>query len=208
MIFLTFAAMKNASLLLNTILVIAVAYLYYLHFKGSPESNPEDTSSSVTLSPLPVSSGGIVYLNSDSLLDQFDFFKLKRKELESMQDKVKNELKVQGERLQKEIEEYQQQAVGMTDQQRQQKEEQLSFKQQQYLQKRDDATAKLEEEQNKSSEELYEKLGAYLKDFNKGKNYQFILGYQRGGGILYANDSLNITKQVIHGLNEQFKAKK
>lgn len=199
--------MKNLSLILNVILIIAVGILYYLHFADGKSNSSENSSNASPLPALPVSAGGIVYVNSDSLLEQYDYFKLQRKEFEGKQERIKNELKTQGERLQNEIEEYQQQAVGMTDLQRQQKEEQLSIKQQQYLQRRDEALAKLDEEQNKSSEELFVRLGTYLKEFNKGKNYQFILGYQHGGGILFANDSLNITQQVIRGLNAQYNQK-
>jgi outer membrane protein len=198
--------MKNGSLYLNIFLLVAVGVLYYLHFSGKQVTPGTPETAGRPLPSLPVSAGGIVYINSDSMLEQFEFFKTKRKEFESYQTRVKNELKQQGEKLQQEIEEYQQQAVGMTDSQRQQKEEQLSMKQQQYLQRRDDALAKLEEQQDKSSEELYDKLGVFLKEFNAGKNYQFILGYQRGGGILLANDSLNITRQVISGLNEKYKS--
>lgn len=196
--------MKNLSIILNIVLLVAVCYLYYLHFSSG---KTEVESSSTTLPPLPVSAGGIVFVNSDSLIDQYDYFKTQRKQLEESQARIKNELKTQGEKLQREIEEYQEQAPGMTDFQRQQKEEQLALKQQQFIQKRDEAMEKLDEQTTKSSEELYDRLGSYLKEFNKDKNYQFILGYQRGGGILYANDSLNITKQVIDGLNRSQKEK-
>lgn len=197
--------MKNLSLILNVILFIAVGYLYVLHFGKKEQSGTNDATG--TIPALPVSAGGIVYVNSDSLLEQYEFTKNQKAQLEASQDRIKNELKAQGERLQKEIEEYQQQAVGMTDMQRQQKEEQLAMKQQQYLERRDEALAKLDEEQSRTSEELYDRLAMYLKEFNKDKNYQFILGYQRGGGILFANDSLNITRQVIEGLNNQYRNK-
>ena len=41
------------------------------------------------------------------------------------------------------------------------------------------------------------------KQFNKDKNYAFILSYQRGSGVLLANDSLDITKPVLEGLNNK-----
>jgi len=42
---------------------------------------------------------------------------------------------------------------------------------------------------------------ATFKKFNKDKHYDFIMGYTRGAGILFANDSLDITKVVIKGIN-------
>ncbi len=194
--------MKNLSLGLNIVLIIAVAFLYYLHFSGKNKAGNGSVTTSEKIKIVPVSAGGIVYVNSDSLIDQYHLFKTKRKELESSQEKIKNELKTQGEKLQHDIEEYQQTASGMTDQQRQTKEEGLALRQQQFVSRRDEALARLDKEQEKSQEELYDKIGMYLKEFNKDKNYQFILGYQKGGGILFANDSLNVTRQVIDGLNQ------
>jgi len=59
---------KNASLILNIVLAIAVAVLYYLHFKGN--------STDATPTAVPTESKGkaIVYVNVDSLLTKYDFF--------------------------------------------------------------------------------------------------------------------------------------
>ena len=153
---------------------------------------------------LPIQNAGIVFVNSDSLLDQYEFFKNAKTQLEASQSRIKSELKTQGEQLQKDAELYQQQAVGMTDAQRSKKEEELGMRQQQLMQRKEELLNKLDEEQSKSSEELYIKLNQYLTKYNKGKNYQFVLGFQKGGGILFANDSLNITKEVVAGLNKEY----
>ena len=39
----------------------------------------------------------------------------------------------------------------------------------------------------------------------KNRNYHFIMGYTKDGAILLANDSLDITENVIEGLNEEYK---
>lgn len=195
--------MKNLSLTLNAILIVAVGVLYYLHFKGSSSSTSE---SPTILNTLPVSSHGIVYINSDSLLDEYQFYKDERSKLEVAQAKVKGQLKDASDKLQKDAATYQQQAIGMTNQERATKEEELGRRQQMLMNQKDELLSGLDESQAKSSEELYTRLSEYLKKFNKGKNFQFVLGFQKGGGILFANDSLNITKQVIEGLNAEYKS--
>ena len=198
--------MKNISIGLNMILVVAVGILYYLHFKGNNTTSSEESTHVSTV--LPLSNAGIVFVNSDSLLDQYEYYRDKKVEFESAQAKVKAELKAQGDKLQQEVQDYQQQAGGMTEAQRAQKEEQLTGKQQQMMQRKDELLAKLDDEQSKSSEELYAKLNAYFKTHNKGRNFNYVLGFQKGGGILFANDSLNITKEVVDGLNKDFKEEK
>lgn len=194
--------MKNLSLGLNAVLLVAVAFLYYLHFKG----NNATSDSSISSGKMPVSSQGIVYINSDSLLDEYQFYKDEHAKLEAAQMKMKSQLKDASDKLQRDAATYQQQAIGMTNQERSQKEEDLGRRQQMLMQQKDQLLSELDDAQGKSSEELYSRLSEYLKKFNQGKNFQFVLGYQKGGGILFANDSLNITRQVIEGLNSEYKS--
>lgn len=198
--------MKNLSLALNGVLLVAVAILYYLHFKGN--SSAENAGDSMVLKSLPVTSQGIVYINSDSLLDEYQFYKDERDKLEAAQTSAKNQLKEVSDKLQRDAATYQEQAIGMTNQERAAKEEELGRRQQKLMQQKDELAMGLDDAQGKSSEELYNRLNNFLRKFNKGKNFQFVLGYQKGGGILYANDSLNITRQVIEGLNAEYKEEK
>ncbi len=190
--------MKNFSNILNIVLLAAVAFLYYLHFKGKPESVQ-------TIPVAAMKNMNMVYVNYDSLLSEYDYFKNKKTEFEGRQEKMKESLKEESTKLQNEAAEYQKKAATMTDQQRQQVEEQLGMKQQQLMQRKDELVGKLDDEQSKTNEELYTKLTAFMKEFNKKKNYSFILGHQKGGGILFANDSLDITKEVVEGLNKAYK---
>jgi len=196
--------MKNLSLILNAVLLVAVGILYYLHFKSTP-SEPETKDTEIPKQIILSPSNGIVFVNSDSLLDQYEFYKNKKREFEASQDRIKRELKAEGEKLQEEFEQYQQQGGSMTEQQRAQKEEQLTVKQQQLMQKKDMMLSKLDDDQAKSSDELYENLHTFFKKFNKGKNFQYVLGVSKGGGVLYANDSLDITREVLTELNKESK---
>ena len=65
--------MKNISISLNIILLIAVAILYYFHFKDKKETIV--SSDNKPLSAIHVNNADIVYVNSDSLLDQYEFYK-------------------------------------------------------------------------------------------------------------------------------------
>ena len=136
------------------------------------------------------------------------FTKIKRQNLKLNKIGFKIELKSESDKLQKDAALYQQQAIGMTDMERQQKEQQLGMRQQNLMEKKDAMLGKLDQLQANSSEELYTKLNNYLREFNADKNLQFVLGYQKGGGILFANDSLNVTRQVIEGLNKAYAAEK
>jgi outer membrane protein len=196
--------MKRILLAINLVLCMAVAYLYYLHFMEAKTNDSEDLTT--ILAKTPLTPGGIYFVNSDSLLDNYDFYKHKKLELEKRQERIKAELKLAGQKLQADVEKYQQSAPGMSADQRQQAEESLMARQQQLVQQKDELLSKLDEEQSQSSDSLFIRLTSFLKEFNKGKSVHFVLGYQRGGGILYANDSLDITRPVLQGLNKKWKA--
>ena len=76
-------------------------------------------------------------------------------------------------------------------------------KQQGLMQERDNLLDKLKEEEAALTDSIHNDLMTYLKEFNKSNKFDFILGYSRGGGILFANDSLDITKKVIEGINKK-----
>jgi outer membrane protein len=194
--------MKNISLALNVILVVAIAVLYYLHFKKPVATETSAASVKDSVLPFPKSDVSIVYVNTDSLLHNLDFYKTRKAEFEAKEEKIKNDLKSESDKLQSDYETYQQHGGVMTDAEKQKTEEQFMMRQQSLMKKKDEMVERLDNDQAKFSDDLYSKLTSYLKEYNKGKNYTYIFGYQKGGGILLANDSLDVTRQILEGLNK------
>ena len=76
----------------------------------------------------------------------------------------------------------------------------------QRLQEEEERLSKaLGEEQKKAFNDLYANVEAKLKTLSSQIGYDYIFSYQRGGQILLANDSLDITRQVLELLNEKEK---
>jgi outer membrane protein len=195
--------MKNLSPVLNIVLLIAVAFLYYKQF-----SQPSEEEVAPVKMSAEAKAANIVYVNSDSLIDNYIFYKQKKAELEAKEASVKSLLQRESEALKSEAATYQQMAETMSKIDREKTEQGLMAKQQALVEKKDELLGKLDEDHQRWNDELYKKVSAYVKEFNKEKNYQFILGYQRGGGILLANDSLDITRQVLDGLNKEYEGDK
>jgi outer membrane protein len=193
----------NLHRIITGLLAIAVIVLFVLQFKKPTE----ETVTAQTSGPaIPITSN-IVYVNSDSLLENYVFYKSKKAEFESKEKQIKNHLEAESERLQKDAADYQDRAATMTGGERAKKEEELMVRQQSLMKKKDDLLGAFDEEQSRFNEQLYSKLSEYLKAYNKEKNYTFILGYQKGGGILFANDSLDITREILDGLNKEYQVK-
>jgi outer membrane protein len=191
--------MKNISILINIVLLAAVIYL----FVEVNKIKHADT----TVSAQPLSVGGapasIVYINTDTLLEHYDFYKNMKSDLEKKQETIDALIETRGKQLETEINSYREKAATMGEADRGKEEERLGKKQEDLVQMRKEMLAGLSKEEDKMNDSLHNSLISCLKDFNKGKNYKFILGYQKGGGILLAEDSLNITKQVIDVINRK-----
>lgn len=193
--------MKNASFVLNIVLAIAVAVLYYLHFK---DRQPAE----VTVKTATEAKGKEnVYVNVDSLLTKYEFFKDTQKVLESKRFQLENDLATKGRNLQNKAAFFQQKAPTMTMEQGRATEAALQKEQQDILQYRERAAQVLALEEQKKNEELYNKIYEYLKKYNAQNKYEFVLGYTKGGGILFADTDNDVTKKVLDGLNQEYKDK-
>jgi outer membrane protein len=49
---------------------------------------------------------------------------------------------------------------------------------------------------------------AYLKRYNRQYQFDYIMGYKAGGEILVSNDTLDITRSVLDGLNSEYHQRK
>lgn len=154
--------------------------------------------------------GRIVYVNTDTLLKNYDYYKDVVKEFESKSFKLENELAQKAKSFQNEVAFFQQKAQqgGMSQEQLQTTQMQLQQKEQNIMAYRDKAAGDLSGEQAKKTDELLNNIQAYLKEYNKDNKYDMVIGYSKGGGVLYAKEDLDITKQVLEGLNKDYAEKK
>jgi outer membrane protein len=67
-------------------------------------------------------------------------------------------------------------------------------------------TQKLSERSYKFMDDIQKKLKDFLADYNKEKNYMYILTTGTGlDYMVYKDSSLNITDDVVNGMNEKLK---
>ncbi len=151
-------------------------------------------------------SNSIVYVNSDSLLNNYEYFKSIRGRFEEKSKKAQADLTTKGTAFQREVAQYQQQAGSMSADQRAATEERLARKQQELAAYNQNASNALANEEAVENEKLYEKVSEFLKKFAKEKGYKMVLTYSKGNSaVLFADESLDVTKEVVAGLNEAYK---
>ena len=215
--------MKHLSLILNAVLIIAVAVLYYLHFScktscTSPQSTTEVTATQDSLSdeiidlPLVIDSSlrslPIAYVNLDSLNAKYKFIEKLSKEIEKKAKaesiKLEKEMKTIEDEYNMFVENYK---AGLYKSQKEisDREQYFARKQQELGMKEQNIAVQLEKERRQMNEKIMKNVSDYLKKYSNELNYSFILATGNGSSVLYAKDSLNITNPILQGLNSNFK---
>ncbi|MBL7877965.1 MAG: OmpH family outer membrane protein [Cyclobacteriaceae bacterium] len=188
--------MKNLSLALNAVLLIAVGILYYLHF-SSRVSTPVSENSAV-------GDLKVAYINSDTVLKYYDFFKVNMEKLESRGKKLDQDLQNRAQSLQNDITAYQRNYSSMTIGQAKAVEDDLGKKRQNLELYQRSLEQELIAEQTTMNEELYKKITDYLKDYAQQKDLQIVFKYNPSSDVLYGGASVDITQDVIQGLNAAY----
>ena len=147
---------------------------------------------------------GIAYVNSDSLLTNYEYFQNMQQKLIEKRDKLNKEYQNRAQGLQQEITNFQRNAGNMTISQAQAVQDDLKRKQQNLLMYQDQLSQQLMKEENQMNNELYDKVADYLKRYGEQNNLKLVLTYAKGSGVLFADDTLDITNEVIRGLNEEY----
>lgn len=153
-------------------------------------------------------SGRIVYVNTDTLLNNYEYYKDVVKEFDSKRFALENDLAKRTQSFQNEVALFQRraQAGGMSEEQGKSTQMALQQKEQDIMQFRDNAAGNLQLEQGKKTDELLTNIQNYLKKYNSGNKFDMVIGYSKGGGVLYAKEDLDITQEVLKGLNEEYKS--
>ncbi len=203
---------------LNVLLVIAVSVLYYLHFsncnKNCSSSNSVDStvvSKAVVLMPKDIKASKIVYVNVDVLNDKYAMLKDLSAELLSQQQRLESVYQGKAQKLQQDYAELQQKASqGLLSENQSAAAQKDILKRKEDLDKMEMQLQALVEKTQKKNEEVRKTIIDYLNEYNKNSKYDYILTYTEGPGatILLTNDSLNITNEILEGLNAQYKSKK
>jgi len=200
--------MKNASLVLNVVLLVAVAVLFYLHF--SSNKKPVDTtkvaSSTKTEGAIPTGDFKIAYFEMDSLNNSFALVKEVKSEISREEEKMNNELA----RLQKtyndKVTQYQSQAQTMSSQDSENANRDIVQMQQRFAAAKQQWEIKLQDLSMRKMQEVKNKVEDFLKEYNKNKGYTYILAYEPGF-MFYRDSAYDITADLLRGLNDKYKKK-
>jgi outer membrane protein len=192
---------------IEAVLGIAVIVLFVLFFSNNKKTNFSPTASldsnAISHDVLPMA-----YIDVDSLMQKYTYSIELNEQITRKYENSRANLTEKLRKLQSEVADFQRkmETNSFLTQERAQSEQQRLIKKQDDLQKLEaQLSQELGEEQMRMNEDLRKTIISQLKEFNKGRGYHIVYG-KVNDNILFADDTYNITREVIEFLNKNHEA--
>jgi len=198
--------MNTILLWMNIVMLAGLVVLYILFFNSSGwKSNP--ISGAVAKANKGAIS--IAYVNNDSILNNYDLVKKMRGDLEVKSKKLESEIASKQAAFEKDAAYFQEQVnkKSLSDKSAEEIYAQLQKNQKNIVGLRDKYAADLQQNEAEMNVALLDSVMNFLHRYNNKYKFDYILGYTKSGNVLYANDTLDVTKDVIRELNAEYQRK-
>jgi outer membrane protein len=196
--------MKNGLLLLNGVLLLAVAVLFYLHFSSARKADPVSVT---TPAKSENTNFRIAYFEMDSIENAFSMVKDVKSELGKREDAMNSELTRMERDYRAKASQYQAQAQTMNQTQSEMAQRDMMQTQQAMQGRKQQMEQEYQDFQMRKLKDVRTKIEDFLKAYNRNNTYSYIVSYEPGL-FYYKDTAYNITADVIKGLNSEYTKKK
>jgi outer membrane protein len=197
--------MKNILLIINIILIGLVGYLYYLHFHHSKAKIIQEVKSSIENNLNQKSK--VAYIDLDSLQNNYTYYKKIKAEFEQKQSAANDEITSMQKKYQARAVQLQQKASSMNQKEQESAMQEMNKMQQDLQARKQGIDNELYNYNSKMKEDILTRIQDFLKEYNADGRYSYIFSYEPGF-MFYKDSTLNITTDVISGLNQKYSASK
>ena len=193
--------MKKANLIINIVLIVAVAALFVLHFTGRGKASQIQTAGSESVT---ATKGDIVYINLDTLINQYDMYNDLRSELQGKLSAIENDINKQGRALENDIKSFQEkmQKGLLTRSQAESMNNDLAQRDQDLRNLTQQKQMEMAEEESVMFNKVMDAITTYVAEYNRQKQYSLILTTTTATTtVINGNAGLDITQDILNGLN-------
>lgn len=197
--------MKNFLIVFNVVLLAAVGYLYYIHFKYVES----DVHKIIEQQNAASNSFKIAYFDLDTLENNYEYFKEQRNYLKAKNDEVEKKLtKIQNDYMTK-VNDYNRRGPNLSQAEQTQIQEQLEKMRNDYQEQEQALSQELQAETMQKMLVIKSKIQDFLKIYGKEKGYTYVFATSGDDNLMYYKDTVrNITTDIVRRLNEQNTATK
>lgn len=198
---------ENSNRIISGVLAIAVIVLFVLHFSNKDKEVIEHQVVQPGRLVGNINEIKVAYVFVDSVLANYEYYKILTDRLLAKKSGLEKELSGKGDSFKKEVTDFQYK-VGkklITSWDAEARQKQLSEQQQVLVNLQNDMQNKLAEDEQAVTIQLHDSVISAVNQVNRKLGYNLVLSNTFGGGLLYADDYMNITRQVLDRLNESYR---
>ena len=196
----------------HTLSVLAVLFAAAMFFTSCNTNNAAPAAQQAAQAGELAPAGSIVYIQMDSLVNQYDMFNDLKSEIEAKVQAIDDDLRKKGNALEKSVQDFQNKLnKGLLTRSQAETQQQALMEREQSLR---NLTAQkqmeMQEEEAVMVRKVMDAVQTYLNEYNKTHNYALILTTSAATNtVIVGNPSLDITNDVLAGLNAEYiKSKK
>lgn len=141
------------------------------------------------------------YVDTTRLIQEYSEMKEVEADFTQRSEMLKKELDSVAKGFQQEVMEYQENSATMSQAERQATEQELMQKQQMLQQQQQMRSGQLRQESDKVIDSLITNVKDFVKVYGEENGYTYIFGSNESANIMYAEEGLDITEDVLKELN-------
>lgn len=186
-----------SQVIINIVLIVAILIAFILILSR----NTSDSSKHK------VDGLNIVFVNSDTIMKNYKLFQDLKIELEAETLRLQKDLEKRQKALESKFIAYQNKIKtgNISIDEARKTEENLSQQQQELIKLNEMYTQQIAQRELEMTERILDSVISAIRLYNQSNQFDFILGYSKGAGILYANPKLDITNEILIILNNRYK---
>lgn len=196
--------MRNIAMVPGILALLLTGVLFYSIHNQHTETRAAVAVPSAKTPALPFR---IAYFNLDSLEAHYNYFKDVLQQVKGKENEMNEELSGMEKGYQKKIAEWQKKSNTMSQAESEQAQQEYAQMQQSYQAKKQTLQESLLKHNEDLKADIRKKIEEYLKEYNKGNEFSYIISYESNSFIYVKDTTYNITSDLIKGLNDAYQNK-
>jgi outer membrane protein len=174
---------RNLTVIVCGINLLGLIVLFYLHFAGREEK--------------------IVYIDSARIINSYKGMIKARQDYQAKVAVWKANIDTLAKDIQSKITEYQKENSKMSLREKDLSKQLIQTKQQQLTEYQRAINERVQQEDDAMTKKVMAEINAYIKEYGESHHYTIVLAATEQGNIAFAEKELDITEQIIEGLNKK-----
>ena len=146
-----------------------------------------------------------VYVNTSKLINEYKGMQAAKLAYQKKASLWKANVDTLTSEVQQKILKYEKESASLSVKERQLTQELIHARQKQLMEYQKALNTQAQQENSRMIDEVVQRINTYLKKYGEEKGYKIVMAANEYGNIAYADEGLDITDEVLEGLNSEYR---